>query len=153
MKVVLATVLGIALTSLVLVPRSLAQDSTDAVQAKVLALENAWNVAEAHHDTQALDHLMSYSMVYIEQDGTLMDKAQFLASVKKQAASQEKIVTESVTAPVYGTTAIVVGVYRVAGVEKGKPFSHRGRFIDTWIEDGGNWQCVSAQATLISNGN
>jgi hypothetical protein len=92
-------------------------------------------------------------MVYIEQDGTLMDKAQFLASVKKQVSSQEKIVTESVTARVYGTTAVVVGVYRVSGVEKGKPFSHRGRFIDTWIQDGGNWQCVSAQATLISSGN
>lgn len=114
-----------------------AQDGADAAQAKVLTLENAWNVAEAHQDTKALEHLMAFSLVYIDQDGKLMDKAQFLASVKKQAVSQEKIVTESVTARVYGTTAVVVGVYRVSGLEKGKPFSHRGRFIDTWVQDVG----------------
>ena len=144
MRAVIAAAVTVILASLLL-----GQESTDATQAKILALENAWNIAEAHQDTKAQEHLLSYSLVYIEQDGTLMDRAQFLASVKKQAAEQLKVVTESMTAHVYGTTAIVAGIYRVTGISQGKPYSHRGRFIDTSIEDNGTWQSVSAQATAM----
>lgn len=57
----------------------------DVEQTKILALENAWNVAEEHKDAKALETLLDSSLVYIVYDGTLMDKAQFIASLRQPA--------------------------------------------------------------------
>jgi ketosteroid isomerase-like protein len=51
---------------------------------------------------------------------------------------------------VYGNSAVVVGIFRIKGMEKGKPYVHRERFIDTWIKRDSGWQCVSSAATLIT---
>jgi len=38
----------------------------------------------------------------------------------------------------------------VKGMEKGKPYVHRERFVDTWIKTKGTWQCVATTGTLIT---
>jgi hypothetical protein len=132
---------------------SLAQHGSDqdAEETRILALENAWNLAEEHKDAQALEGLLADSLVYIDYDGTLMDKAQFMASVKAPALHPEQIVNETVTAHIYGTSAVVTGIYREKGVNKGKAYLRRGRFTDTWVSLNGTWVCVASQSTLISH--
>src|SRR6266850_2291966 len=51
---------------------------------------------------------------------------------------------------VYGDVAVVVGVFRIKGREKGRPYVHRERFLDTWIKVRGTWQCVATTSTLIT---
>jgi ketosteroid isomerase-like protein len=51
---------------------------------------------------------------------------------------------------VYGDVAVVVGVFRIKGTEKGKPYVRRERFVDTWIKLNGAWQCVATTSTLIT---
>jgi Domain of unknown function (DUF4440) len=121
----------------------------DAEQSKILALENAWNRAEENKDAKALETLLDSSLVYIDYDGTLMDKAQFIASVKGPALHPEQIVNESMSAHVYAGVAVVTGVYREKGVNHGKPYLRRGRFTDTWVYRDNTWVCVSSQSTLI----
>jgi hypothetical protein len=130
-----------------------AQHTSDqeAEQTRILALENAWNLAEEHKDAHALDGLLADSLVYIDYDGTLMDKAQFMASVKTPSLHPELIVNETMKAQVYGDSAVVTGVYREKGIDKGKPYLRRGRFIDTWVNLHGTWVCVASQSTLISH--
>jgi hypothetical protein len=41
-------------------------------------------------------------------------------------------------------------VFRIKGTEKGKPYVHRERFVDTWIKLNGAWQCVATTSTLIT---
>jgi hypothetical protein len=61
-----------------------AQDRTTLTpdESLILTLEKAWNVAEEHKDIRALDQLLSSTLVYTDYDGSFMNKAQFLASVK-----------------------------------------------------------------------
>jgi ketosteroid isomerase-like protein len=125
--------------------------NTDAEQTRILALENAWNLAEEHKDVKALDGLLANTMVYIDYDGTFMDKAQFIASVKAPSLHPEQIVNESMTAHVYGDSAVVTGIYREKGVNKGKSYLRRGRFTDTWVNQNGTWVCVASQSTLITH--
>jgi len=82
-----------------------------------------------------------------------MNKAQFLASMKVPTLGQQKIVTESIAAHAYGTTVIVTGVYRETGFSKGKPYTRRGRFMDAWMQNNGDWKCIASQATLIIKAN
>jgi uncharacterized protein DUF4440 len=121
----------------------------DAEQTRILALENAWNQAEKHKDVRALDTLLDSSMVYIDYDGSMMDKAQFIASVKSPSLHPEQIVNESMTAHVYGASAVVTGVYREKGEKNGKSYLRRGRFTDTWVYQHGIWVCVASQSTLM----
>src|SRR5450759_4173182 len=128
-----------------------AQSATaDPDQARILALETAWNRAEEQKDAKALDGLLDSRLLYVDHDGSLMNKAQFLDSVKAPSLHPEQIVNESMTAQMYGATAIVTGVYREKGKVAGKPYLRRGRIIDTWINQNGTWRCVTSQSMLIS---
>jgi ketosteroid isomerase-like protein len=128
-----------------------AQDETDlaARRSRVMAFESAWGSAEKTKDTRALDALLDNSLTYIDYDGTLKTKSDFLVSVKAAGHTPEEETAESMSAQIYGDTAVVTGVYRVKGIDKGKPYLRRGRFTDTWISRNGNWICVASQFTLI----
>jgi hypothetical protein len=129
-----------------------AQDETDmaARRSRVMAFEAAWGLAEKTKDAKALDALLDNSLTYTDYDGSLKTKSDFLAGVKAAAHTPEEETAESMSAQIYGDTAVVVGVYRVKGIDKGKPYLRRGRFTDTWINHKGNWVCVASQFTLIS---
>jgi ketosteroid isomerase-like protein len=132
-------------------PHLKAQDSAepDAEQARILMLENAWNQAVQQKDARALDLLLGMELVYIDYDGTLMDKAEYLASVKTASFHATRITNESMSAHSYGDAILVYGVYRESGVVgNGKVYNHRERFTDLWARRKGTWLCVSSQSTL-----
>jgi Domain of unknown function (DUF4440) len=122
-----------------------------ASESKILAFENAWSQAEEHQDAKALDSLLDNSLVYIRYDGSLWSKTQYLASLKDSSSHIEQGVNESMVAHMYGNNAIVTGIYRVKGMEKGKPYLRRERFVDNWVHQNGTWVCVASQVTLISH--
>jgi ketosteroid isomerase-like protein len=117
---------------------------------KILALENVWNQAEERKDTKALDSILDNAMVYVDYDGTLRTKAEFLTRVKATNSHPQQEVTESVSAHMFASTAVVTGVYVAKGTENGKAYVRRGRFTDTWAFKDGNWVCVVSQATPIT---
>src|ERR1700736_4115849 len=84
---------------------------TDSERTKILALENAWNLAEEHKDAGALDQLLAGTLVYTDYDGTFMDKGQFLAQVKQPSVRPAQILNESMTVRLYGDAAVVTGIY------------------------------------------
>ncbi len=120
-------------------------------EGRVLALETAWNHAEQSKDVAALDQLLAPELVYIDYDGSIMTKAEFLAAAKSEGLSPEQIVNEKQTAIVFGDCAVVTGIYREKGMSKGRPYIRRGRFTDTWVKNGETWQCVASQSTLIQH--
>jgi ketosteroid isomerase-like protein len=117
---------------------------------RILALEAAWNRAEQSKDAAALEQLLASSLVYIDYDGSILTKGEFLASVKEPELQPVQIINEEMTPHVYGDAAIVTRIYREKGTLKGKPYLRRGRFTDTWVKLNGTWQCVASQSTLIS---
>jgi hypothetical protein len=71
-------------------------------------------------DTKALDLLLADTLVYTDYDGTLMDKAQFLASVGEGSLHPQQIVDLSTKVQMYGEAAVVTGTYRETGTFQGK---------------------------------
>jgi ketosteroid isomerase-like protein len=123
-----------------------AQDVGEAgVRSKILALEHAWNQAEAFGDLKALDAIFDNGLVYVDSDGTLLTKAEFLSHVKAAHLQQET--TQSMTVQVFGDTAIATGTYLVKEFKNGKYIQHRGRFVDVWVQKNQAWTCVAAEAT------
>ena len=126
------------------------QNATSDEGGRVLALETAWGHAIELKDTKALDQMLASTFVAVEIDGTLSNKAEFLAGIKAPEYQPSQAMNEQISVKVYGNAAVVVGIFRVKGVEKGKAYVHRERFIDTWIKQGQTWQCVASTATLIT---
>jgi ketosteroid isomerase-like protein len=127
-----------------------AQNSDDSGgRSNILALEHAWDQAQERGDVKALAAIFDNSLIYIDYDGKLLTKAEYLARVKANTIHMQQIVAEEMSVQMFGNTAIVVGTYRVRGVENGKPYLRRGRFTDTWVLMGTNWICVAAGTTPI----
>jgi ketosteroid isomerase-like protein len=126
------------------------QNTTSDEGGRVLALETAWGHAIELKDTKALDMMLASTFVAVEIDGSVSSKTEFLNSIKAPDYQPSQAVNEQINVQVYGNAAVVVGIFRIKGVEKGKPYVHRERFIDTWIKQNQTWQCVASQSTLIA---
>jgi hypothetical protein len=152
MKAVLSVVFSVFLLSGPMLFSDVRQTVSGSTEdeARVLSLETAWNLAESTKDFRALSLLLADSLSYVDDDGTLMNKTEFLDKAKGRFV-QAQIVNESVAAKIYGQTAVVVGVYRETGTNRGKSYRHRGRFTDTWIKVGSGWQCVASESTMMAD--
>lgn len=131
--------------------RLIAQQSAsdDGVTAKVLSLEQLWNQAEVQQDLHSLKQLLAESFTFVDVDGSVRNKADFLTSVTDRAEHIDSIRSESMTSQMHGDTVIVTGVYHEKGTLNGKPYYHHGRFTDTWVKEGSAWLCAASQSTLI----
>jgi len=126
------------------------QSSPDAsIQTKIIALEKAWNQAYKRGDTRALDLILDDQIVLINDDGTTQTKSQFLASIKQTNVQEQQVSPESMSVRVLGNIAIATGVFRAKGVESGKHYVRRERFVDTWLLRDGMWVCIATNATPI----
>jgi ketosteroid isomerase-like protein len=152
----IAALSSVALWTLALIcapaPPVSAQDQDAAARDQVIALEKAWNQAYKAGDTKALSSILDNSLVLVEDDGSLKTKSEFLASVKSSSVNQEQVAPESLSVRVFGNTAIAIGVIAVKETKGGKSVTHRERFIDTWINKGGNWVCIATNATPMLHG-
>jgi uncharacterized protein DUF4440 len=118
-------------------------------EALLIALENGWNQAQLHHDSKALEGLVSDTFVSTDDDGTLMSKTQFLADNRDVSYAPSVMSNSEERVFLYGNTAVVVGIYHAKGLSKGKPFDHYGRFTDTWVNLNGKWVCVASHTSRL----
>src|SRR5258708_36065651 len=95
-------------------------------EGRIIALESAWDQAEQNRDATALAGLLADNLVYVDYDGSLSNKHQFLESIKSAAVTSEKINNEGVTVRLYNdNVAVRPGLYRNNSVAKRKPFQAR----------------------------
>ncbi|MCJ7732336.1 nuclear transport factor 2 family protein [Candidatus Bathyarchaeota archaeon] len=50
---------------------------------------------------------------------------------------------------IYGDTAIVIGLWRAKGVNKGKSFDYSTRYTSVWVKEGNRLRMISDQSTEI----
>jgi hypothetical protein len=123
------------------------QDLSRTETSMLIALENAWNQAQLHHDSKALDALVADSFISTDNDGVLMTKAQFLEDNKDPSYGPTVMANSDVKVLLYKGTAVVAGVCHAKGTNAGKSFDHYRRFTDTWVYLNGKWQCVASHTS------
>lgn len=148
MRILTGTCVLIVVASLLVLAQERPKMGDD--EGRILALETAWNHAEESKDAAALDQLLAGSLVYVDYDGSIQTKREFLESIKAESLHPVQIINDEMYVHMYGDAAVVTGIYREKGTDKGKPYQRRGRFTDTWVKQNGGWQCVASQSTLIS---
>ena len=128
---------------------ALAAQQADPRESKIAVLERLWNEAQVNRDAAALDALVSSRFVNTEWDGEISDKQRFLADIRDPRFKPTQATVQDLKMNFFGDTAVVTGLYHTAGTYQGKPYDHMGRFTDTWVFDGGKWQCVASHTSLL----
>lgn len=128
------------------------QHQASGADTMIIALEKAWNQAYKLGDAQSLNSLLDDSVVLINDDGSVQTKSEFLESLKAASTSQDQQVSsESMTVHMHGNNiAVATGIFEAKGVEKGKHYLRRERFVDTWVYKNGKWVCVASNATPMT---
>jgi ketosteroid isomerase-like protein len=131
-----------------------AQTGNDgAARLKITALEESWYQAFKAKDTKAVDSILDERVLLVNDDGSVQTKGEFLAAMKymfsQPVAQQQHVRPESLEIKVFGTTVVAIGVMLVEGVEHGKTYRRRERFLDTWKYKDGSWLIIGTEATPI----
>ncbi|HXN53954.1 MAG TPA: nuclear transport factor 2 family protein [Candidatus Acidoferrum sp.] len=138
--------LALALLSASL-PQTPAQ--TDGDETKIIALENLWNQTQMAHDADAMGKMLDADFVLTDYDGSVLNKGQFLASIRDKSNQLTTEVSIDMKLHRHGDTVVVTGATHEKGTLKGKPYEHHGRFTDTWIKHDSQWLCIASQLSLI----
>jgi hypothetical protein len=130
-------------------PISHAQETLNA-ESGLMALERIVKLqAYETKDLKTLDAILDDSFVQVDPEGRLLAKADVLAYV--QAVDSLRYIVEAMVVRLHGNTAVVTGLYRMKGVERGKPFARKGRFVDTWLLKNGRWVAIAGLSTPGGN--
>jgi ketosteroid isomerase-like protein len=117
---------------------------------KIVAMENLWNQMQLNHDAAAMEKMLDEDFVLTDYDGSLLNKGQFLDSIKDMNVKLTLEMSEGMKLHQHGNTVVITGATKEKGTQNGKPFAHNGRFTDTWIRKNGTWVCVASHLGVIS---
>jgi hypothetical protein len=131
-------------------PAGYAQGNSEAeVGPKIIALENLWNQAIELKDLKALNTILDNAFIYVEPDGRLLNKTEVFAYVRTSPKLQ--LTLEPMAVHLHGDAAVITGIRDVKGIEHGRPFVRRERFVDTWRQQNGSWVSIASLAMDLGN--
>lgn len=116
---------------------------------ELLAIEREWTAAHRNGDFDTLARRMADDFVKILPDGSLVDKAEVLASLRDQHRSWDYAAGDEYDVRVLGDTAVVIGRWRARGSNNGQPFDYAARFMSVYVRRDGRWLMLTEQSTAI----
>jgi ketosteroid isomerase-like protein len=132
-------------------PTTAAPGKKMSVEATLKNMENRWEASYAAHDVSVAQSFVANDFTGVYWDGRVMSKSGVISEIKKYKDTYKSAVNEKLAVHSYGPgVAVVVGTAHEKGTTKdGKPFDRAFRFTDTWLQRGGQWQCVASQVMKI----
>ena len=90
---------------------------------------------------------MADRLIYIDTDGSISNRAKFLADSK--GTKYVSVDAEDFHITAFGNTAVATMVFKAKGTDaKGKPLNIHARWADTWVKmPDGKWQCILSQGS------
>ena len=137
---------SILLTAPFAAPPATAQGSDAA--AKILALENKWNVAYQQRDVASMSSLLADEFIITVEDGNTYSKSGYIAHAGDTRTKVEISELLDMKVRLHGNTAVVTGQYHELGTEKGKRYEYHDRLTDTWMFLDGRWQVIASHYSV-----
>jgi len=129
------------------------QNAADASEAstkgEILQIERERNRAIISGDAAALDRMTSDDYTFVTLRGELRTKPEIIQGFKSGSFHYDSRQISELNVRVYGNTAVVTGRSNQKGRENGRDYSGDYRFTRVYARQGGRWQTVALQATLI----
>ena len=149
MKPVLIIASTFLLAGIVLVPSKVGAVSDSSVKDQILELERQRNEAIIKGDAAALDRMTANDYTFITLRGELRTKSEIVRGFKSGSFHYDSRKISDLNVRIYENTAIVTGRSNQTGKEDGKDYSGDYRFTRVYVNQGGRWQTVALQTTLV----
>jgi len=125
-----------------------------AAAAALRELENKWVTATSTHDANAVQALLAGDYVGVTSGGNIVNKAGFLAEMRKDKNTYESIKNSGLDVRIHDNMAVIVGTTKQKGKSAtGEAFAYTYRWTDIWMERDGTWQCVASQSIRLAGTN
>lgn len=129
-------------------PAPAATANTAADEKALKDFEREWTDAINRNDKVWLENNLAAGYTWTSPEGTINDKAKDIAEAADTKFDSFETSDEKIR--IYGDAAIITGRSRIKGKFKNEDISGDYRFTDTFIRQGGRWQCAASQSTKIA---
>ena len=109
-----------------------------------------WDRAMVENDPEAIGKFMVDEWIIVGPDGSVNDKAGFLALVASGDLTHKVMETHDMEVRVYGNTAVTVARGVSGGHYQGQSFLLKERASCVFVKDGGEWRCVLTHLSSIA---
>ena len=113
-------------------------------------LEEDWGRAMVQNDAEAIGRFMADDWVIIGPDGSMSDKATFLALVKSGDLTHDVMEADDIKVRVYGESAVLTMRAVSGGQYRGQAFRSVERVSDVYVKQAGEWRCVLTHLSRIA---
>ena len=117
---------------------------------QILKLEDDWARALKTKDRQLLETIVARNFTFIEPDGTVKNRNEYLADRSSDIADIESFELADLKVSVFENCALTSGVSKITERRQGKRYRFSLRWKELWLKDDGNWQVVASQATPVN---
>ena len=117
---------------------------------QILKLEDDWARALKTKDRQILDALVASNFTFIEPDGTVKDRDEYLADRSSDIAAIDSFELADLKVSVFKNCALASGLSKITERRQGKRYRFSLRWKELWLKDNGGWQVVASQATPVN---
>jgi ketosteroid isomerase-like protein len=101
-------------------------------------------------DRQLLDAIVARNFTFIEPDGTVKDRDEYLADRSSDIAAIESFELADLKVSVFENCALASGLSKITERRQGKRYRFSLRWKELWLKDNGSWKVVASQATPVN---
>jgi len=113
--------------------------------ADLAAAATAYDIAQMKSDRAGLERYLADDYTLANTDGRNQDKADSIAGSMAPDRKTTYVAISQQVRKVWSDGAVLGGMVDAKGVDHGKPFAMRARFVDVWAKRGGGWQVIFTQ--------
>lgn len=110
------------------------------------AAATAYDLAQYKANRTELERLLADDYVLANSSGKNQTKAEFIADIVAPGSKTTYLAITQQVRKVWPDGAVLGGMADAKGLDRGKPFTMRIRFVDVWAKRDGRWQVVFTQA-------
>ena len=141
-------IVGLAVSVFVITSVCAQQPLSDEKQ--ILKLEDDWARALKTKDRQLLNAVVARNFTFIEPDGTVKNRDEYLADRSSDIADIESFELADLKVSVVENCGLASGTSKITERRQGKRYRFSLRWKELWMKDNGKWQVVVSQATPIN---
>jgi len=110
------------------------------------AAATAYDLAQYKANGPELERLLADDYTLAGSSGKNQSKAEFIADIVAPGSKTTYLAITKQVRKVWTDGAILGGMADAKGLDRGKPFTMRIRFVDVWAKRDGRWQVIFTQA-------
>ena len=117
---------------------------------EVIATAHEWDRAMVQNDAEAIGRYLDEDWTIIGSDGSVGDKASFLALIEAGTLSHDVMESDEMAVRVYGDSAVVTSRGVSGGQYEGRTFREVERVSCVFVRREGLWKCVLTHLSRIA---